>query len=140
MTNLFQQFKGDEKSEKEGIVLLYGKNSKDENIEFRIARAGGTNTRYLKALEHKSKPYRRQIQNNSMDLEMSQQLMRDVFAEAVLLGWTGVEDADNNPIEFTVTNAKQLFKDLPDLFADIQEQANNASLFRASLLDDEAKN
>lgn len=140
MSNLFTQFKSDPELEKSGIVLLYGKNSKNQNIEFKIARAGGSNTQYLKALDIESKPYRRLIQNETMDRDVGQEIMRKVFAKAVLKGWSGVEDENGESIEFSVANAIKLFEDLPDLFNDIQEQAQKGALYRADIRELEAKN
>lgn len=140
MTNLYTAFKTDETLEKDGIVIQYGENSKGQPIEFRIARAGGANARYSKVLEFKIKPHRRMIQNGNMPEETAMKAVRETFVETVLLGWSGVEGPDGKAIEYSQENALKLFKDLPDLFRDIKEQAENGSLFRAEILDEEAKN
>lgn len=140
MTNLYSAFKTDSDLEKNGIVLQYGLNSKNKPIEFRIARAGGANARYAKVLEHKIKPHRRMIQNGNIAEEVAMAAIRETFVETVLIGWDGVEDENNERLEFSKENALKLFIDLPDLFRDIKEQAENGSLFRAEMLDEEAKN
>ena len=43
-------------------------------------------------------------------------------------------------MEFNVANVIQLFTDLPDLFKDVQEQAQKAVLFREDILEVESKN
>lgn len=138
--SLYKQFKTDKNVEKEGIVLNYGKNSKGEDIEIRIARAGGANVQYAKLLEVKTKPYRRQIQNETLDNEVAEKITKEVYAKAVVMGWTGVEDENGKPLEFSSENCIKLFDDLPDLWMDIQQQSTKAALFRADILEQDAKN
>ena len=138
--SLYKQFKTDKNVEKEGIVLNYGKNSKGEDIEIRIARAGGANVQYAKLLEVKTKPYRRQIQNETLDNEVAEKITKEVYAKAVVKGWTGVEDENGKPLEFSSENCIKLFDDLPDLWMDIQQQSTKAALFRADILEQDAKN
>lgn len=147
--SMYKTFKTDDSLEKTGIFLDYG--------EFRvtIARAGGSNKRFAKVLEAKTKPYRRAIQTEMMDQERGATLLREVYAEAVVLNWEvrDGEDKDGNPkwrvgIElpdgtigaFTKENVLLTFNNLPDLFSDIQEQAGKAALFRASIQEAEAGN
>lgn len=138
--SLYKQFQTDKTVEKEGIVLNYGKNSKGEDIEIRIARAGGANVQYAKLLEAKTKPYRRQIQNETLDNEVAEKITKEVYAKAVVLGWTGVEDENGKELEFSFENCMKLFDDLPDLWTDIQQQSTKAALFRADILEQDAKN
>lgn len=138
--SLYSQFQTDKNVEKEGVVLEYGKTKDGRIISIRIARAGGANTRYSKLLEAATKPYRRQLQNETMDNDVAESLTQKVYAQAVVLGWENVEDADGNPMEFNVDNCVKLFKDLPDLWADIQNQATRAALFRQDILEADAKN
>ena len=138
--SLYKQFKTDKNVEKEGIVLNYGKNSKGEDIEIRIARAGGANVQYAKLLEAKTKPYRRQIQNETLDNEVAEKITKEVYAKAVVMGWIGVEDENGKPLEFSSENCIKLFDDLPDLWMDIQQQSTKAALFRADILEQDAKN
>lgn len=138
--SLYKQFKADPNLEKDGIVLQYADNSKGEPIEFRIARAGGGNAAFTKRLEVLTKPYRRQIQTETIERAQVDKLIRQAYAETVVLGWKNVEDEAGNPLPFTVENCVKLFTDLPDLFADIQEQAQKAVLFRAELREADAGN
>lgn len=138
--SLYKQFATDKNLEKNGIELQYDK------VVFRIARAGGSNERYSKVLEAKCKPYRRQIQTETITPETMERIMREVYAETVVLGWEGVdfEETDNGPaIEdapFTRDNCIRLFEDLPELFNDIQIQAGKAALFKREVLEATAGN
>lgn len=139
--SLYKQYKTDPKIEKEGVILQYG-----NGTSIRVARAGGANTEYLKLLEQRLKPHRRQIQNDAMDPVLLERLIKEVFATSVVIGWEGVdlEETENGPAvpqaPFTKENCIRLFDDLPALFADIQEQSQNIALFRAEIRSADAKN
>ena len=138
--SLYAQFGTDKNLECTGILLQYGQNSQGKDICIRIARAGGSNKQYQKRMEALVKPYRRQIQNETISNDLMEKLVQQAFAETVVLGWENVEDKDGKPMEFTVDNCLNLFKDLPDLFKDIQDQAQRSALFKAEVLETEAKN
>jgi len=138
--SLYKQFQTNQKLEQEGVVLNYGENSKGQQIEFRVARAGGSNKRYLERMEAKTKPLRRQIQTETVERGTLERVIREVFAETVVLGWSGVEDADGNSLPFNRANCIKLFNDMPDLFADIQEQAQKFVIFRQEILEEDSKN
>lgn len=148
--SLYRQFKTDKNVERDGIVLNYGMNTKKKPIEIRIARAGGANNRYTRLLEAAIKPYRRQLQNETMDNDVAEEITMRVYAQSVILGWSGVEfpvlNENGEPTEvmeekpYSVDNCVRLFKDLPDLWSDIQSQATRAALFRQDILEADAKN
>lgn len=140
MNGLYSQFKTDERKEVEGVIVNYGKNSKGENIDFVIARAGGANAKFASVAEKVMKPYRRQLNNESIDLTTVQNLMKKVYARSVVIGWSGVEDENNNPLEFNEANVIKVFTDLPDLFDDIRGLAEKQAMFRLQALEDESKN
>lgn len=148
--SLYKQFKTDNTLEKDGILLEYGENSKGKPICIRVARAGGSNNAYAKRMEARVKPYRRQIQNETMESALVERIVKEVYAETVVLGWENVEfpvlDAQGNQTDkleelpYTTENCIRLFDDLPDLFRDIQEQSQRAALFRAEVREADAKN
>lgn len=138
--SLYKTFQTSQHLEKNGIELQYGENDKGEEILIRIARAGGANSAYNKRLEALVKPYRRQITSETIDNKVLEKLILQAFAETVILGWSGVEDAEGNALECTVDNVIKLFTDLPDLFKDVQDQAQKSVLFREEILELESKN
>lgn len=138
--SLYKQFKTDTSLEKTGILLQYGENSKGQPICIRVARAGGANDAYIKRMEAKVKPVKRQIQNETIERAALLSILREVFAETVVLGWENVEDENGKALPFTKENCVKLFTDLPDLFDDLQEQSQRAALFRAEVREADAKN
>jgi len=141
--SMYKAFKTDEQLEREGIVLDYG--------EFRvtIARAGGANKRFERVLDLKTKPYKRAIQTETLDNKRGLEIFQEVYAEAVVLNWEvkengewrqGIELPDGTIGEFNKDNVLMTFRNLPDLFRDIQEQAGKSALFRQSIREAEAGN
>lgn len=138
--SLYKTFETNKDLERDGIVLDYGFNSKNQPVQIRIARAGGSNVRFAKLLEQKMKPYKRAIANETMDNKVAEKLLVDVYADAVILEWTGVEDREGNALEFNHDNVVKVLTDLPDLFIDIQQQSQKAALFRAEVREVEQGN
>lgn len=138
--SLYNTFKTDTSREREGIDIEYGTADNGKPILIRIARAGGGNERFSKTFEQKIKPYRKQIQTETLDEKISKRIMIETFAETVVLGWANVQDADGEYLEYTRDNVIALFIDLPDLFDDIREMSNKSSLFREALREEDSKN
>ena len=131
--NLYQMFKTNPSLESEGILVEYGMNAAGLPIRIRVGRSGGSNSRFSKGLEKATRPHRRAISSGTIDNSLAEQLYREVFAEHVVLGWENVELADGTPLPYSHDNAVKLLNELPDLYADLKEQASNAALFREEL-------
>jgi len=146
--SLFKQFETDPTLEKSGIIADYGPNKdlpvneqgEHPSIQFRLARAGGANETYTKRLEVLAKKHRRAIQNDMIETAVLMSMTQQAFVDTVLLGWDNVTDRDGKLLPFTRENATALFKQLPDLFNDLQEQSNKAALFRVELREADAGN
>jgi hypothetical protein len=136
--SMYDQFKADPELEStKGVVLDYG------DFRVTILRASGTNKAYQRALDAKTRPYRRAIQTETMNADKSIQILREVYAECIVKKWevkdedgkwtSGVEGPDGKKLPFNSKNVLDTFNALPDLFLDIQEQSSKLSLFRASI-------
>lgn len=134
MSGPYSVFRTDKSLEKEGIVLDYG------DFKIKIARAGGANAAFQKALAAKVRPYKRQLDAGTIPDDVAEKLFLDVYAESVVLGWEGVTDENGKPLPYSKENAVKLFSDLPDLFRDVQNQAASISNFRAEVTEDTIKN
>lgn len=133
--SLYKLFKSNETREKEeGILLDYG------TAKIRIRRAGGSNRKYAELLSKKLRPYKRQIENETLDPDTGIRVMAEVYADSVILGWEGVTDSENKVLPFTRDNCVKLMLDLPDLFRDIQEQAQKFANFRDEEIEEDRKN
>ena len=123
--SLYKLFKTNENLETDGIWLEYGQTADGKPIRIKIARAGGHNVAFSKALEKATRPYKKAIQTGMLDNKTA-----EVFAETVVLDWINVEGPDGQPMYFNNENVLKLFEDLPDLFVDLREQSANVALFR----------
>lgn len=73
--SLYTLFKTNKEFEQDGIWIQYGVTDQRQPIRIKIARAGGANKNYLKALEIATRPYRKAIQTGALDNAM--RLMKD---------------------------------------------------------------
>lgn len=138
--SLYKDNQTDPQKEKNGVPLEYGLNSKKEKITFIVAREGGRNVQYQKVAEHIFKPFRRQIQHNQIDPDILDGLLAEVYAKCVVKGWTGVEDENEQPLEFSEKNVVKLLTDLPVVFDAIKEVARDFNQFLLEGLEADAKN
>lgn len=146
---LKKQFKTDSNLETKGVVIQYG------DTRIRIARAGGANVAYKKALETEMKPHRRALAANVMDNDMALPILQSVFAKHVILDWNtqceidgekqwvrGIdpvdvgqlevpaEDLPEALLEVTPENILKVFAEMPELYNDLQDQATSHAIFR----------
>lgn len=138
--NLFKQFGTNKNLEKEGVFLDYGLNENGKPIRFKIARAGGSNIAFQKALEAKLRPHRRALQADMMDEALAERIMREVYAVTIVLCWEGVTDADGKELPFSKANVVKLFEMIPDFFREIQEQSHKISTYQNEELEADVKN
>lgn len=147
----YSQFATNPELEKSGVILDYG------TYYLRIARAGGANKVFEKAMKRLFDPHRRAIQTETMPPAKFESLMRQAYAEAVVVGWgykKDVEDAkfidgkfealdgegEEVVLDFSVDNVVKVLADLPELFRDVQEQATKINLFKQDIRKADAKN
>lgn len=134
-------FKTDERLESGGVWLDYGE------TRIKIARAGGANKKFAKVLDKKTKPYRRAIATGTMPNDKADDILCETYAESVVLDWqtkvsgewkpgidpedAGLQAGDLLPV--ISDNVLLALKALPELYRDIQGQAQQIALFRAEL-------
>lgn len=133
-TNIDKMFGTDKNIEKNGIVLDYGE------FQLTVARAGGSNQAYNKRLEQITKPYRRAIENETMDQKLSMDILMQVYAETVVLGWEGVTDDKGKDVPFSKEACLRMFQNNQDFFLDVQSQATKMVLFKKNIQEIEAGN
>ena len=161
---LKKQFKTDPTLETKGVVIQYGE------TRIRIARAGGANIAYKKALETEMKPHRRALAANVLDNEMALPILQAVFAKHVVLDWNtlcdvkgdddkvtkqwcrGIDPSDagldevspellaESLLPVTAENIQKVFDEMPDIYNDLQDQANGHALFLEETNEQIAKN
>jgi len=147
---MYEQFETNDDLETRGVDLDYG------DFRVTIARAGGANKKFARVLEARTKPLRRAIATETINNDRANEVLMQVYAETIVLRWDtkvfthakpdgefkpGIEPKEGGKLlVVTPENIVATFKALPDLFRDIQEQANRVSLFREMVLEDDAGN
>lgn len=135
------QFVSDSDAETDGVWIDYG------DFRVRLARAGGSNKKYMRALMKAAKPLR----GRDQDFETLHRIERDLLADYLIKGWqTKVDGQWQDGIEpleqfaamehnqhGLIQPARQYFKQileaLPDLSADLQQAASAQSTYRKEL-------
>jgi hypothetical protein len=135
MTSIYDAFETDPTTEVDGITYDMGNLGK-----FILARAGGANVKFAKAVERKTRPYRQQIERGTIDNELGNSLLIEAFAEGVLLGWKGVKGKDGKDLKFSGPAAIKLLTDLPELFTELRDVASDMANYRAKQIEDDTGN
>ncbi len=130
---LYDLYETDPKLEKDGIGLRFGE------AVFYVRRAGGANTAFDTSYEDKTRNMTNRLQLQAMTEEQSSDILRRVYADAVIIGWDNVTDRDGNPLEFTKDNFVQLMADLPTLWRAIRTEAANHENFLKAQAQQEGK-
>jgi hypothetical protein len=99
-----------------------------------LARPGGSNKRWDKVLDEKTKPY----QHMTIEGELDARLMRETYAEAVVLDWRRLDGAPLDP--YTAEACVALFEAYPDFYRDVRAVASKRSLWRKKGLEADAGN
>jgi len=133
--SLYDHFSMDKDAESSGVVIDYGSSG-----QVRIARAGGSNVRYNKRIQAFSKKYRRQIELEILEDATAEKELISIYVDTIVLGWEGVKDRAGIDIPFSPNAAAQLFRDLPEFFADIRDQSTKLAIFREMERDTDSGN
>lgn len=144
MLSLYKTFDQDTSLETKGLWVNYG------DFRVLIARAGGANQKFTDKLQAAMKPYRHQIDNDTLSQKTAEDVLMETYAATVVLGWESKNDAgewvptlpdrDGVAMECTPANVKKVFKALPEFFKDIQQLASKAASFKRTQEDADAKN
>lgn len=102
-----------------GAVGIY------RGVHLTIARMG--NDRYKAAFRRLINPYKKEIENNTLDDDTSDEILCEALALGVLINW----DAKTFPgnIEYSKENAKDLLLNDPDCRDFVTEYANDINNF-----------
>ena len=130
----FDQFESDVSLEQDGVWVQVG------TMGFKVARAGGDNDEFVKAVSKRFKPYQAALSADTFPKEMAHDLVVGVFVDTVIKDWKDVYGRDKQPIAFSKEAAKQLFIELPNLFMAVQAEAQKLSNFRRENLEAAAGN
>ncbi len=131
-------FKTNTTKEIEGVVIPVSFNDHNKlPITITVSRMSRANKRYTKALEEATRPHTSAIANDTLDNDLGNKLLREVFTETVLLHWDNLPKSEltGNPedielLPFSKENAIALFDEMPDVYDDWEKRAKSAVNFR----------
>ena len=103
---------------------------------FRIFRAGGSNKAFTRAFQQAIKPYRRQMDRGTMDPEVSDKVLREVYCRHVIKDWDGIKTIGGEAIPFAPKTAMAFFETVPELFNEIVGLAGEAATFAEARLEE----
>tara|TARA_Y100000004_G_scaffold192790_2_gene253979 strand:+ start:849 stop:1277 length:429 start_codon:yes stop_codon:yes gene_type:complete len=141
--SLYEDFKTSDVLETKGVRF------ENATYAYTLARSGGANKKFQKFFERLARPHRRQMDNGTLDNDVAERIMRQVYARTVVLGWEtlvddewvdGIQLEDGSVVPATEDVLIQVFTDLPDLFSQISEDAKSVTYFRQAGMEDDAGN
>ena len=127
--SIYKSLKTNNTLEKKGVTFeLYGN-------RVTLARAGGSNTEFQTSITKKTQPFRRQIAAGTMEAETERRILREVYADTIILGWevkvgdewkSGIESPDGDVLPYSRANVLATLEALPELFVELQNLASSA--------------
>ncbi len=115
----------------------------NKKISVKMARAGGANLGFTKAMELKTRDHRKRggaFEGDKVDVELANELMKEAFAETIILDWKGITNKEGKKVAYSPAAAIKLLQDLPDLFIELREAAGSAANFRFEEIKDDVGN
>ena len=123
--SVYDRYATDAQVEVEGVYHTF-----DGGFKLRIARAGGGNRNYIKAIAERAEEFRNKKRAELVEAGT----MADIYAEAII---TDVEDPDGEfvgqdgePIKVGSPQMAKLLRDLPELFLEIQRYATDRRYYK----------
>ena len=107
--------------------------------KFCILRAGGANKKFSRALQKAVKPYRRQLEKNTLDPDVADKLFQSVYARHVVIDWDGINDEDGTPVPCTPENIEAFFEAFPEIFKELSDAAGDMATFSEETLKEAAE-
>ena len=145
--SLTKQYKTDTALERKGVGIEFPANDDGTIPCIYIARAGRNNPDYQVVIDRIMKPHRRAAAMDVLPQAKKDELTREAFAEAGILGWKHICAADvsgnaddKGYVEYSKANAVKLLTNLPDLYTTLIELAVDRTTFLEVAKEEDAKN
>ena len=138
--SIFKLYQTSKSLETEGVWIEYPENKDGTIPAFKLARMSRNNKNYLKTVEEKTRPYKRQIELNAIKPSQADEMMLDIFTSAILIDWRNIKKTNGEGIVYSKDEAKDLMKMLPDLYEDLQEKAKEIQFFIDATMENDSKN
>jgi hypothetical protein len=130
--DIYQMFGVDETKKIGGIEIPMG-----QGVTVTVAKMG--NPKFRERWQAITKPYQRQIDNETMDSDELDKLMIQCVAETILVDWKGVKVKGKN-FPYSVKNAVTLLTELEEFRDAVIGESRKLANFRAAMLEDSKGN
>jgi len=149
----YDRFKTDKTFEVEGVCF------EEPTFRYWLARTGGANKKFQQVFEKLSRPYRRQIQTETLPEKTSQMILWQTYARTVVKRWEVKLNEDGEPDvdgEWTEgfervkgeivlgpvreEHLMELFKEVPQFFSDMMADSTNLQYYVIEQAEEDAKN
>lgn len=129
------KIKTDLQKETQGVWIDF-----EVGIRLKIARARNPASREL--MRKLTEPHRKTIRDGGMELEVLEDLQRQIRAKTILLDWENIEDVTGKTIEYSPEQALEFFNDLElrDFYTFVILQSENMENFKKELVKESEKN
>ena len=133
MSNLYAKYETAPEKERGGVPVDI------DGAVFHIRRAGGHNRAYRYALAIAARGFSGVLKNASDNPQAAFDAQDDItqmaFAEAVVIGWDGVDGRDGQPLEFSKANFLDLVRSCAPVWDQLRAAAIDDERFKATLED-----
>jgi hypothetical protein len=115
----------------------------NKKVSVKLARAGGANMSFSKAMEEKTRDHRKRggaFEGNKVDVELATDLMKQAFAETIILDWKGFTSKAGKTVAYSPKAAYEMMVALPDLFNELRDAAGEIANFRIEEIQEDVGN
>lgn len=111
-----------------------------EGIRLKIARA--RNSKYVEFLRSLTENKRKEIRNDDIKTEDFADILMQVRAKTILLGWENIQDDNGNEILYSYEQALEFFRDkeLKDFYNFVVGVSENINNYKKDLVKESEKN
>lgn len=129
MSAFAKRFCSDRDLEENGVWIDLG-----DDIQIKVARTRSRGA--TAALARLNRPYENmRLSGRALPEAVKEKIARQWVAEAVLLDWKGVTDADGKALAYSVEAALKVLEAFPDFLDEVVYFANQQESFRAEALE-----
>lgn len=134
--NPFAEFEADP-CERAGVRVVVRSRRDDGAMTFIVRRAGGANRAFRYALHFHGQRLKAQLSDpddspavQMAKLELVTSVMQEAYADAVIIGWEGIEGADGQALAFTRDNFLDVVRRCPEIWDELESAAIDVQRFR----------
>lgn len=127
---IFQQFDMNETATVEGIPVRFSPNDDGTIPTIYVGRLGLMNKRYSSAFDKLIEPWKDKIGLPGFTIPGFEDISREAFVRGCITKWENVQDENGVEIPFSVENALDLLKKLPELSRALDKASSDVANFR----------